>query len=119
MKNLKELLSDVDESLLDDEDKILKDAEKNIYYKKLKDVCDKYKYQMGCRDYFGRSLHVGDIVFAKTTKPHVLIIEKLDNIGAMWFIKDTTGGEFEARHVILIPHNELKDFLEIITYNPY
>lgn len=38
MKNLNELLSDVDESLLDDENKILKDAEKNIYYKKLKDV---------------------------------------------------------------------------------
>lgn len=119
MKNLKELLSDVDESLLDDEDKILKDAEKNIYYKKLKDVCDKYKYQIGCRDYFGRSLHVGDIVFGKTLMPHVFIIKKLDNIGAVWHAEDASGQEFETRHLILIPHNKLKDFLEIITYNPY
>lgn len=119
MKNLNELLSDVDESLLDDENKILKDAEKNIYYKKLKDVCDKYKYQIGCRDYFGRSLHVGDVVFAKTTKPHILVIEKLYNIGAMWFAEDATGRAFEAKYLILIPHNKLKDFLEIITYNLY
>ena len=112
MKNINDILN---ESLLDNENDLIKNTEKNFYYKKLRYVCDKHKYSMGCRDYFGRTLHVGDVVFFRTTKPHVVLISKLNNFGELWMIQDKDGNEYEAKHTILIPQEKLKDFLEIIS----
>ena len=112
MKNLNNILA---ESLLDDQQQLLDRAEKSVYFKKLQDIFNNRKHPMGTKDLMGRDVHVGDFVFVvHSLHPKVGLVANIDTTWSMAQLEFADGYSAEARHVLVIPTNKLKDFYEII-----
>ena len=95
MKNLKELLSDVDESLLDDEDTILQDTRDNFLLSQAEKIWQKYPTDVnpGC-DGYGRKLNVGEwVVFIPTSMRKSMLRVNLGVVLRLSKQKITIGGK--------------------------
>lgn len=119
MKNINDILS---ESLLDDEDKILKDAEKNIYIKKIRNVFHKTNIELtdlsAAKDYFGRDISIGDLMLymdGTVSFEAYVVKEIIKNGDGNRFVVIDNGDRKFCCDGILIPKNRLKDFLNIIS----
>lgn len=112
MKTLNNILA---ESLLDDQQQLLDRVEKNVYFKKLRDIFDNRKHPTGTKDCMGRDVHVGDFVFViHSLHPKVGLVTSIDTTWSIAQLEFADGYNVEARHVLVIPTNKLKDFYEII-----
>lgn len=119
MKNINDILN---ESLLDDEDKILKDAEKNVYIKKIRNIFDKTNNEpadlSAAKDYFGRDIHIGDLMLyipgTLDFETHV-VKEIIKNSAGDHYVVFNNGDRKFCYEGILIPKNRLKDFLNVIS----
>lgn len=119
MKNINDILN---ESLLDDEDKILKDAEKNVYIKKIRNIFDKTNNNPAdlseAKDYFGRDINIGDLMLyvpgTLDFEAHV-VKEIIKNNAGDHYVVFNNGDRKFCYEGILIPKNRLKDFLNIIS----
>lgn len=119
MKNINDILN---ESLLDDEDKILKDAEKNVYIKKIRNIFDKANNDLSniseAKDYFRRDINIGDLILyvpgSLDFDAHIVKEIIKNSAGDYYMVLDNGDRKF-CFECILIPKNRLKDFLNIIS----
>lgn len=117
---MKKLNDAIKESLLDDENILMKDTtnqvERNVYFKKLKNLINNYKYPRGGTDFFGRFIKENDIVYVLSSlKPLVGVVERIYASGETHYIHIKDVGDVESRNVIIIPNKKIKDFIEIIS----
>lgn len=123
MKNLKELLSGVDESLLDDEDKILKDVEKNIYIKKIISTFKKYEncniFKNEATDMMNHPIELGDlIIFVYSGRLYCDYVIKILTLGSgqVWLeVNDFSTDTIPPGACLVIPKNYYKDLTNIIS----
>lgn len=120
MKNINDILN---ESLLDDEDKILKDAEKNFHMKKIISTFKKYEncnvFKNEATDMMNHPIELGDlIIFVYSNRLYCNYVTKIltHRSGQVWLeVNDFSSDTIAPGTCLVIPKNYYKDLTNIIS----
>lgn len=120
MKDIKDILN---ESLLDDEEKLFKDTERNVYAKKIINIFDKALNTIEktnvCEDMLGKHIEVGDLVLIidGSINFNVKVVETIviNKAGDYYLTFDNGKDQKFCFECIVISKGKFKDFLNVIS----